>query len=119
MQEHSILRLLFLFYIGTSARSGSHNKLAKVHSMIDQMGRCAFLSWSYKIKHVMKIRFGFNFRLVHLHHKLATKKAVVKDVEFTEFTENYWTLIMNDAADQEEKLKEKFFKFQLAEMLRW
>ena len=35
MQEHSILRLLFLFYIGTSARSGSHNKLAKVHSMID------------------------------------------------------------------------------------
>ena len=34
MQEHSILRL-FLFYIGTSARSGSHNKLAKVHSMID------------------------------------------------------------------------------------
>ena len=37
----------------------------------------------------MKIRFGFNFSLAHLHHKLATKKAVVKDVEFTEFTENY------------------------------
>ena len=86
MQEHSILRL-FLFYIGTSARSGSHNKLAKVHSMIDWIGHSALLSWSYKKKHIMKIRFRFNFSLAHLHHKLATKEAVVKDVEFTEFTE--------------------------------
>ena len=41
------------------------------------------------IQNVMKIRFGFNFSLVYLHHKLATKETVVKDVEFTEFTENY------------------------------
>ena len=39
------------------------------------------------MKQVVKIRFGFNLRLAHLHHKLATKKAVVKYVEFTEFTE--------------------------------
>ena len=44
----------------------------------------------------MKIRFGFNFSLVYLHHKLATKETVVKDVEFTEFTENYRTLRMRD-----------------------
>ena len=44
----------------------------------------------------MEIRFGFNFSFVHLHHKLATKKAVVKDVEFAEFTENNLRLRIRD-----------------------